>query len=324
MPKRIITILCLFVLLAPAWCCAKSYLVLLADDERGGLRLFSGRQIPANAANRLKSEFRARIDWDTVPVEQRPNPVSRYITQGYELIIGLGPNVSETVYTSAINNQRYRYALVDTGRGNLPENSTGIAFAYAEAGYVAGYTAALSSQTGTIGLVAGERISQISDFARGFNDGAKAAKSNVKIRNVYLGDFFDAYAARNKATEMFRNGADVVCHAAGPGGQGVIEAAQNYNLWAIALEPAQTSLPANVLAAVVLDYDRAVYEVCARAEENRFTGGRALGYNFNNRGLAFNAGPKLTGATGNQIKRLINDITHGKVTVRNAGGKPVN
>lgn len=322
MQKRLIITLCVL-LLVPALCCAKNYLVLL-DDGGDDIRLFESYRVTDSLDKRLKADFNARIDMAAITVNQRPNPINRFLTNGYELIIGLGPTVSETIYNSAINNDRYRYAMVDTARGNLPANAMGFSFAYAEAGYAAGYAAALVSQTGVIGFIGGRRISQISDFAKGFGDGARAANPDIKLRSVYLDNFFDAYAARGKATEMYRNGADVVCHAAGPGGQGVLEAARNYGLWVIAAEPVRNNLPNNVCMAVVINYNAAVYQACRAAEETGFKGGSVQKLNFGNGGLVLNYGAGLNANTVSKLNQAVKNISAGKIIVLNAHGRRVN
>lgn len=323
MLKRAIMFLLLLMLLTPVSASAKKYLIVL-DDGDDNIRITSRYRGPTDALAQLRRNFGARTDMVAVTVDQRPNPINRYLTEGYDLIIGVGIRTTVVVNNSAVNNKYQQYALVDTTRGNLTDNATGFAFAYAEAGYVAGFMAAKMSQSGSIGFIGGERLTQTLDFSRGFRDGAQAANPDIKIRTTYLNDFFDAYAARSRANEMYRGGADVVCHLAGPGGQGVVEAAQNSNKWCITVDVSGGSLPKNVLASVVMDYDRAVVEACRMVENGQFAGGRSQLLNIGNEGIAIRFSSAMPAAVKQAAQKLSRDIADGKVLVRNNDSRVIN
>lgn len=302
---------------------AKKYMIVL-DDGDHSIRVTSQYNGPVDAIAQMRRSFGARTDMAAVTVDQRPNPVKPYLNKGYDLIIGVGIRTASPVYNSAVNNKYQQFALVDTTRGNLVKNATGFAFAYAEAGYVAGFMAAKMSQSGSIGFIGGERLSQTLDFSRGFRDGARAANPDIKIRTTYLNDFFDAYAARSRADEIYRSGADVVCHLAGPGGQGVIEAAQNNNKWCISADFSRQNLSKNVLASVIIDYDRAVLEACRMVENGQFAGGYSQLLNIANEGIDIRFGSAVPAAIKQDVQKLSHDIADGKVLVRNNENRVIN
>ena len=321
--KRFFILLILIALLLPAAVQAKSYLIVL-ENRDNSLRVSGGYPSPAEAVSRIRGEFNAKVQLTAVQTDTRPNPVSKYVTSGFDLIIGAGAKVSETTYNSAFNNKYQQYALVDIWRGNIGDNAIGFAFSYAEAGYLAGFIAAKTSQTGVIGFIGGERLPQLRDFTRGYRDGAHYANPDIKIRSVYLGDFFDAYAARSKADEMYLGGADVVCQLAGPGGQGVVESAQNNGKWCINVETAKNRLPKNVLAAIVLNYDLAIYEACRIVEAKEFSGGRSQLFNMANEGIYANFASGMPAPVKKDVRQMLRDIIDGKVLVRNYDSRVIN
>lgn len=317
----LIVLLILIFIQGPVW--AKSYLIAV-DDDIDSIRLFNNYIGPSKAVAELRRAYKARIDVVAVTVNSRPNPFNRYLTDNYDLIIGLGATVSQTVYNAAKNHEYQRYAMIDMNRANIDKNAIAFAYSYAEAGYIAGFTAAKTTQTGSIGLVCGQRITQVQDFARGYKDGAKYADEKVKVNTVYINDFFDAYTARSQAEEMFRSGADVVCHLAGLSGQGVIEAAQNYGKWAISVDGSETRLPKNVLAAVIINYEMAIYEACQTIEENRFEGGSSRLLNLSNNGIMLNLAASIPSNVTKAVLKVKDDIASGKIMVRNNNNRIVN
>lgn len=319
------TVIIVFVLLAlmPGLAGARSFLIVI-NDEVDSIRLLYRYDGPSQLVTQLRRDFKARVDVSAIAVNTRPNPLNRYLNKNYDLIIGLGPKVSQTVYNAAINNDHQRFVMVDMTRGNLPQSALGFAFSYAEAGYLAGFTAAKTTQTGSVGLILGYRLSQTQDFARGFRDGVKYANPSVKYKSIYINDCFNAYLARGRAEEMFRGGADVVCHVAGLSGQGVVEAAQNTGQWAINVDGSAAGLPKNTLAAVIINYNLAVHEACLALEENRFTGGRSQLLNLANGGIDIVLGTLVPDDVKREVEQLKNDIALGRILVRNYDNRVIN
>ena len=110
-------------------------------------------------------------------------------------------------------------------------NIASLIFKEQEAGYLAGYAAALQSKTGKVGFIGGTKIPPVERFGIGFVQGAKAAKSDIKIMYNYSGTFSDTNKGKTLAATMYDSGADVIFVAAGNTGNGVIsEAKERGNL----------------------------------------------------------------------------------------------
>ena len=89
-------------------------------------------------------------------------------------------------------------------------NIASLIFKEQEAGYLAGYIAALQSKTGKVGYIGGTKIPPVERFGIGFVQGAKAAKSDIKVMYNYSGTFSDTNKGKTLAATMFDSGADVI------------------------------------------------------------------------------------------------------------------
>lgn len=105
-------------------------------------------------------------------------------------------------------------------------NVASFTFQENEAGYLAGYAAALKSKTGKIGFVGGAKIPPVVKFGVGFVQGAKAANPDIEVFYQYSGSFTDTNKGKTLAATMYDEGADIIFAAAGGTGSGVIKEAQ--------------------------------------------------------------------------------------------------
>ncbi|MEP7115336.1 MAG: BMP family ABC transporter substrate-binding protein, partial [Ilumatobacteraceae bacterium] len=176
------------------------------------------------------------------------------------------------------------YAVVDLD-AHAP-NVTRLVFAVNEASFLAGAAAAATSRTGTIGFIGGSDSPMIWPFEAGYEAGARAVNPRIRILSEYLsraGDykgFNDASGAEKATKAQYLAGADVVFHAAGDSGFGVLAAATDVSNetgiqhWVIGVDSDQYATvldnPANVdaqdwrphiLTSVIKRMDLAVHDV---------------------------------------------------------------
>lgn len=246
MLNRLLILLIFVSLLMPVSINAKSYIIII-EGGYSNIRGANGYPPPAKALSHIRNDLKkARLTLEEVNPNERPNPIDKYRSADFDLIIAVGIDVAETAYIASVRNKYQRYALVDVRHSNIKDNSMGFPFSYPEAGFLAGFMAAKTSKTGSVGFIGGQLIPHIKDFARGFSDGAKYANPDIKVKSTYIGTFFDTYAAENEADRMFRGDIDVVCHLAGPAGQGVLVSARNNDKWCINAETTESALPAQI------------------------------------------------------------------------------
>jgi basic membrane protein A len=132
----------------------------------------------------------------------------------------------------------------------LLPNYQGIVFAEAQPGYLAGIVAASISKSGTIGAVGGTNVPAVVNYWRGYENGAKSVKADIKVLyqetdpNPAVG-FNDPAKGKTIAGQFIGQGADVIFQIAGLTGQGALEAVcAKDGVWGIGVDVDQAvSLP---------------------------------------------------------------------------------
>jgi len=214
-----------------------------------------------------------------------------------DLVIGVGFSFATDAKTIAAENPDVLFAIVDDSMlnddftGPAAENAAGLVFSEEQGSYLVGVAAALKSETGKIGFIGGvSGIGLIEKFEAGFIAGAKSINPDIEVTSAYITEFpdFDGFEAPDRAKEiasaMYDEGADIVYAAAGLSGSGMFQAAADFSessgskVWGIGVDSDQynTVDPAvqeYVLTSMVKRVDTAVYEITKAALEGTFTPG---------------------------------------------------
>ena len=103
--------------------------------------------------------------------------------------------------------------------------------------------------------------------------GALFANSEIEVIPLYVGSggtaFTDPVKGREVALSAISRGADVVYHAAGTSGIGVIKAAQEEGVWAIGVDVDQSNVAPEVVATSMLkNFDVAMLYVAERLDQS--------------------------------------------------------
>ncbi len=195
-----------------------------------------------------------------------------------DIIWGIGFKMADIVLAEATRNPNQKYGIIDFTYGDkTPANVVCVMFKEQEASFLTGYIAAKMSKTGTIGFIGGMDVPVIHRFMYGFLAGAKYANSSIKILTQYAASFSDAAKGKAIANQMYKNGADVVMHAAGGVGDGVIEAAKEKGKMVIGVDRDQSDLaPENVITSSMKMVGNAIYNVTKDFAEGNWEGGKTV------------------------------------------------
>ncbi|MFH1689341.1 MAG: BMP family ABC transporter substrate-binding protein [Candidatus Eisenbacteria bacterium] len=199
----------------------------------------------------------------------------------YDVIIGVGFLFSDAMRKVAADYPDVKFACVDFDARPgevLPQNLAGLRFREEEGSFLVGVIAGLFSETGRIGFVGGMDIPLIHKFEAGYVAGAKYANPAASVTVAYAGTTPQAFADPAKGKELallqFGRGADVIYHAAGSTGNGVIEAAREVNRQAIGVDSNQNYMaPGNVLTSMIKRVDNAVFMTVKSVVDGQFQGG---------------------------------------------------
>lgn len=201
-----------------------------------------------------------------------------------DLIWGIGFKLADAVKDAAEENDDIKYAIVDFSYGDdTPDNAVGVVFKQEQPSFLVGYIAAMMSETGKVGFVGGMESEVISAFDYGYHAGVayanKVADKDVKVLRQYAEAFDDPAKGKAIANSMYQQGADIVFHAAGGSGDGVIEAAKEQDKYAIGVDRDQHDLaPDNVITSAMKRVDVGVYNVVKDLKEGKFVGGTTVVY----------------------------------------------
>lgn len=194
------------------------------------------------------------------------NNFNTLVDQGNTLCWGIGYACYDGIKQAAQDNPDVHFAIVDNANQDSVDNLTGVMFRAQESSFMVGYIAAATTTTNKVGFVGGVSSAIIDQFEWGYKAGVAYANSelgkNVTVDSQYAESFSDAAKGKSIANKMFTDGADIVYHAAGGTGQGVIEAAKDANKFAIGVDRDQNYLaPENVLTSALKNVNVAVEDL---------------------------------------------------------------
>ena len=210
--------------------------------------------------------------------------LDKVVDGGNKLVWGIGFAMSDAITNSAKSNPDVSYAIVDNSYGdNTPANVTGVMFRAQEPSFMVGYVAAKTTKTNKVGFIGGIKGNIIDQFQYGYQAGvqyaAKELGKDITVDVQYAESFGDASKGKAIANKMFSSGCDIVFHAAGNVGVGVIEAAKEANKFAIGVDRDQAYLaPANVLTSALKLASVAVENLSKEAMNGTKTGGKTFTY----------------------------------------------
>ena len=196
-----------------------------------------------------------------------------------DLIWGIGFMMADAILEAAQNNPDQYYAIIDNAYEDTPANLVGVTFEAEQASYLVGYIAGKMTETGTVGFIGGIEFFLIQEFEFGFKAGVKQAGADIEVLTQYAESFSDAAKGKSIANSMYQQGADIIFHAAGGVGNGLIEAAKEQGKWAIGVDRDQNDLaPDNVLTSAMKRVDNGVFNLSKDLVNGNFPGGQTVSY----------------------------------------------
>jgi basic membrane protein A len=195
---------------------------------------------------------------------------------GMDLVIAVGLNQRTALEKVAPRFPDTKFAIVDAPVEG--PNVRSLLFREEEGSFLAGYLAALTTDTKKLGFVGGMELDLIYKFYYGYAAGARMADPTVEVLPPkFTGDWNNVDVAKAAANLLFSKGADIVYHAAGRAGLGVIRAAAEQNRLAIGVDSDQDHIaPGHVLTSMIKRVDEAVYRTIKDVQRGAFTPGRRV------------------------------------------------
>lgn len=199
-----------------------------------------------------------------------PN-LSASAEEGTDLIISVGFLMQPATAEAAAQFPDQKFAIIDETVD--ADNVAGLQFKEHEGSFLVGVIAGLMTETDTVGFVGGMQFALIEKFQYGFEAGVKAVNPDAEIIVNYTGAFDNPQLGKENALAQNQAGADVIYHASGACGIGVIEAAGEQGFWAIGVDMDQSALdPEHVLCSMIKRVDNATYLATQAVVEGTFDG----------------------------------------------------
>lgn len=252
---------------------------------------------------------------------QREQALRNFARRGQNPIIAVGFNQASAVKAVAAEFPKVSFVIIDSVV-EAP-NVQSVVFREEQGSYLAGMLAALRSSTGKIGFVGGMDVPLIRKFACGYQQGAKAANPRIEVLQNMAGSTPSAWADPVRGAELTRSqierGADVVFHAAGATGVGVLQAAADAGKYGIGVDSNQNHLhPGLVLTSMVKQLDVATRRTLEQARDGSWKAGtQVLGLAEDGVGLTFDEHNNkiVTAEMRSRVDQAKADIIAGKIQV---------
>lgn len=275
-----------------------------------------------NGAEKFKKEFNVEYrGFEIANDSQREQAMRNFARRGVDPILAVGFSQAAAVEKVAKEFPKVRFAIIDMVV-DLP-NVQSIVFKEHEGSFLVGMLAAMSAKSGKVGFVGGMDIPLIRKFACGYVGGVKHVDPNMEVFQNMTGSTGAAWSDPVKGGELaksqFDRGADVVYHAAGGTGIGVLQAAADAGKLGIGVDSNQNHLhPGSVLTSMLKRVDVAAYNTFKSAMDGTWKPGiTVLGLKENGVGWALdeNNAKLISDEMKAAVKTASDDIISGKIAV---------
>ena len=227
----------------------------------GGVNDGSFNQSAWEGLQRAEAELGVEVNYleSATDADYVPN-IETFVDEEYDLIISVGYMLADATKAAAEANPDVKFAIIDDATIEL-DNVSCLMFKQEQASYLVGYVAGLMTESNNIGFVIGMANDNMNLFGYGYCAGALDANPDVTIQQFNANTFADLATGKTNANTAITNGADIVFHAAGATGLGVIEACQEAGVYAIGVDSDQSGIaPNTIITSAMKRVDNAVYD----------------------------------------------------------------
>jgi basic membrane protein A and related proteins len=258
--------------------------------DRGGKFDKSFNEAAYVGMERFKKETGIEYrDFEITNDAQREQAIQRFARDGHNPIVVVGFSFGTSLEKVAKEFPNTRFTIIDS-KSDAP-NVRSALFTEHEGSYLVGMMAAMASKTNKVGFVGGMDIPLIRKFACGYVQGVKAAKPAAEVIQNMTGTTGAAFNDPAKGSELAKSqldrGADVVYHAAGGTGIGVLRTVADAGKLGIGVDSNQNGLhPGKVLTSMIKRVDIAVYTTFADAKAGKWAPGVAI-YGLKEEGVGY-------------------------------------
>ena len=268
----------------------------------------------------LEKNTGARVNYlESLQESDYTSNLDKLVDADNDLVWSVGFAMSSAAKSVALTNPDQQFGIIDETYGDeTPDNMVTVMFRAQEPSFLVGYIAGLTTKTDKVGFVGGIGSAILDQFEYGYRAGvayaAKELGKDIKVYVQYAESFTDAAKGKAIATKMYKDGCDIIFHAAGTIGVAVIEEAKETGNWAIGVDMDQYHVaPEAVLTSAVKRVDRAIEMVSKEYMDGNELGGQNLEYGLTDGAVGIpeenpNVAPEVLEKTA-EIEEKIKDGT---------------
>jgi basic membrane protein A and related proteins len=276
------------------------------------------------------------------PNDFEPN-IQSLIQQECDLIVTVGFLLGDATAAAAEANPDQNFAIVDVdffdadaGEDITFDNVKELTFSTDEAAFLAGYVAAGTSETGTLGTYGGINLPTVTIFMDGFQAGMEYFNEqnggSVELvgwdsanpdGGLFTGDFENQDNGVRLAEDLLGEGADIIMPVAGPVGLGTAAALQDAGEGSLIWVDTDGCVSVEeycdlFLTSVMKNMDVAVYTAIEEALNDEFEGGLYTG-TLENEGVDLAPFHEFEDTVPDDVKTAVDEIRQqiidGEITV---------
>lgn len=242
--------------------------------------------------------------------------------QGYDLVVAPLFD-AQPVDPASRGFPRVRFLVVDAQPGVPPKRHAKtihrLVFRAEQAGYLAGYLAALMAQREkghVISAVGGFAFYGVTRWIVGYRAGARKANPRIKIRVDYTHDFANPAKCRRVALGQIAAGSRVIFDVAGACGLGALRAAKEKGVWGVGVDTDQAFLGRHILTSAVIRLDRGVFNTVRTFARGKLAPGSTTVYDVGNGGVQLGRiSPKVPRPLLGRLAEIRRQIAAGRIKV---------
>ena len=202
-----------------------------------------------------------------------PN-IESFLDEDYDLIVCVGYMMADAVRDAAELYPDQKFAIIDDASNADLDNVTCMMFEQEQASYLVVLAAGYTTESNIVGFVTGAANETMNSFGYGYCAGVLDANPDATILQYNANNFGDASGGKTAVNTMVTKGADVVFHAAGGTGIGVIDGCKENKIWAIGVDSDQSPLaPETILTSALKRVDNACYDATKKTILGTLEGG---------------------------------------------------
>lgn len=216
-------------------------------------------------AENLKTEFGVNVTY----IECKGEGYKQHLmdaADAAEVVAAVGMDLYE-IAEVAPEHPNTKFIWIDNAAEGIKDipNLLCVTYAQNEGAFLAGYIAASMSESGIIGAVGGADMISVNDFFKGYQQGAKYADPEIKVKKVYAEGFDHPESGKACAEELIKKNADIIFNVAGNTGNGIFQTAKEAGVRVIGVDSDQKltcpEFDDIILCSVKKDIGKTIYDV---------------------------------------------------------------